>query len=41
MFAAIGIGIMLTGLPVYLLFVKMRGKFKFVDDFMGRNFLVE
>lgn len=34
---AIGIGIMLTGLPVYFLCVHWQGKFKFIDNLMGKN----
>jgi L-type amino acid transporter 8 len=33
---AIGIGIMLTGLPVYLLCVHWQGKFKFIDNLMDQ-----
>ncbi|KAI6202494.1 hypothetical protein M3Y96_00954900 [Aphelenchoides besseyi] len=31
---AIGIGIMLTGLPVYFLFIQLRGKISFIDHLM-------
>ncbi|KAI6229397.1 hypothetical protein M3Y95_00526800 [Aphelenchoides besseyi] len=31
---AIGIGIMLTGLPVYFLFIQLRGKIGFIDHLM-------
>jgi hypothetical protein len=33
---AIGIGIMLTGLPVYFLFIQWRGKLKSLGQIMGR-----
>lgn len=33
---AIGIGIMLSGLPVYFIFVQLRGKIPFIDKIMGK-----
>jgi hypothetical protein len=32
---AVGIGIFLTGLPVYFIFVQYRGKVAFIDKIMG------